>query len=814
MFEIKADLTVAGYEHRHEVVDCIFAYLATLHKHTTTTVDTSAQEMDSIIPTYLFDETKQLSTIGFTFAEKRDIVDTCVSLAEDMNEFKDQPQLYLTGGRVFGRAHQQTHRSSDKQFTDAAKASVNKYLAEQLTVNQAVIKLISKSVFNETNTTNTKDIQESEYYGARYRLVDMSVDDNKHILDRWQQRRNNDMVDTELRNSVVEDLIAKFVLPPPNEFIPTDFSTHSNNHSDPGVATVTQESAQYSIDDNTLEQLRRDPLNTPPIQLPAATANTHELWYKADTHFNQPKTYVIINYGVPVTNKQTNDPTYSPRLQAQMSIFIACFYDMHKSYLARAAKGGLSVRLGFTPISGLQLVFTGYTHKMGLFIESVLDKVNTFTLSAAESESPDSNTIRFHRFKDMYLRQLNSWTSEQSYSHCMYYIDLATTSTAFPREQLIHAVDNVQLTDFADSNNASSGHFITNTLLPNNTSYCTALIMGSATAEYAQEIMKNVTRVFNVSNALAPSERLKRRTVMYPSIKDLNLDREADNRHYGSIIRNTHPNPENVNNAVVFSFQFPDLKVGQPVTCTNSSDDDKWKYIETCQQLELLSDLIQEPFYNLLRTQQQCGYIVNSQLSVIDDVYTLSLLVQSSEKSTNELTARMEGFVEYFLRTVLKDMTHDTFDNYKQGRITTKLEPDQRLTEQATRFWSDIYSAAKFDDENCSASDSWRAEPQFYRLIDEVKVLRDMTLPEIRQAAEALLSVKSTQRRLIVSQVEKYGNDNEVKNEGKADSVGTYEDESLNYVEEDEKGILVPKRVVPYAVVSDPHAFRTSRQLL
>jgi hypothetical protein len=89
-----------------------------------------------------------------------------------------------------------------------------------------------------------------------------------------------------------------------------------------------------------------------------------------------------------------------------------------------------------------------------------------------------------------------------------------------------------------------------------------------------------------------------------------------------------------------------------------------------------------------------------------------------------------------------------------------------------------------------------------------------MTLPEIRQAAEALLSVKSTQRRLIVSQVEKYGSDNEVKNEGKADSVGTCEDESLNYVEEDEKGILVPKRVVPYAVVSDPHAFRTSRQLL
>lgn len=59
---------------------------------------------------------------------------------------------------------------------------------------------------------------------------------------------------------------------------------------------------------------------------------------------------------------------------------------------------------------------------------------------------------------------------------------------------------------------------------------------------------------------------------------------------------------------------------------------------------ELLSQIIKEPCFNILRTQEQLGYIVYSGVRSASGVYGLDFIVQS-EKKPKFLDSRIENFI-------------------------------------------------------------------------------------------------------------------------------------------------------------------------
>jgi hypothetical protein len=139
----------------------------------------------------------------------------------------------------------------------------------------------------------------------------------------------------------------------------------------------------------------------------------------------------------------------------------------------------------------------------------------------------------------------------------------------------------------------------------------------------------------------------------------------------GFIVAHPEPNKEDDNSAVTFYFQMPSREVADTVL------------------VELLAESIDQSFYNSLRTQQQLGYIVYSGVRSREGVYSLTLTVQSAVADGAELSRRVEAFIENTVAAI-GDISDDDLESYKEGLAVRKLEPDQRLTDQAGRFWTEI----------------------------------------------------------------------------------------------------------------------------
>ena len=73
-----------------------------------------------------------------------------------------------------------------------------------------------------------------------------------------------------------------------------------------------------------------------------------------------------------------------------------------------------------------------------------------------------------------------------------------------------------------------------------------------------------------------------------------------------------------------------------------------------------------------------------------------------------------------------------------------KLEADKRLSQRATRFWSEIIT---------SLSKGAAVEPQFNRAMIEVEGLKKLELQRFKQFARDLLEEGSKGRRLLISQI-------------------------------------------------------------
>jgi secreted Zn-dependent insulinase-like peptidase len=114
-------------------------------------------------------------------------------------------------------------------------------------------------------------------------------------------------------------------------------------------------------------------------------------------------------------------------------------------------------------------------------------------------------------------------------------------------------------------------------------------------------------------------------------------------------------------------------------------------------------------------------------------------------------------------------VTDEEFDSYKEGIYSRLMEPDQRLTGHAGRFWAEILSSSipssltnvskqiLFYATQCfSLTLLLKVEfevPQFDRRVKEASFIQTVTKDKIIEFAEKLLLPTGPKRRLLVSQV-------------------------------------------------------------
>lgn len=422
------------------------------------------------------------------------------------------------------------------------------------------------------------------------------------------------------------------------------------------------------------------------LAAPPSLIRDDEKWvvyHKIDRNFLQPKVYTIVNLAVPSS-------MYNSDFVITSKLYSYCFLDSINEELYNARLAGLAFELEFTS-KGLQMVFSGYNDKMKVFAKRVMELLVQF--------NPDQKS--FNRYKDILQREIGNWKSQQPYQHCSYYAALSMETLNYPIEELAEALRRVNL------NSVKS--FLKNIL---SKSFGQCLVMGNIDEAGAQEFVGLVEAAFPF-DPLAKSERSRRRPIELPIT---NIE-----TNYGNRLSRKEPNTNDENSAATFYFQLPSRSINEYLL------------------MELLADAIEQPFYNDLRTKQQLGYIVYSGVRARESIYSLAFVTQSSLVDGSELVRRIETFIQDWVPK-LAEMSDSEFEEYRQGILVRKEEPDQRLTIQAGKFWGEI-----------SLRDV--EEPLFDRYEREVKFLRSLKKQDFLSFCKELLNINGERRRLLISQI-------------------------------------------------------------
>ena len=105
--------------------------------------------------------------------------------------------------------------------------------------------------------------------------------------------------------------------------------------------------------------------------------------------------------------------------------------------------------------------------------------------------------------------------------------------------------------------------------------------------------------------------------------------------------------------------------------------------------LSFLGQMIQQGYYDELRTEQQLGYIVQANYSEMDQTPGLVFTVQSPTADGNEIEAATDRFLPAF-RKVLAEKTEADLDKLKQAALDRLSLPPANFGEKVGLFWADL----------------------------------------------------------------------------------------------------------------------------
>lgn len=420
--------------------------------------------------------------------------------------------------------------------------------------------------------------------------------------------------------------------PKPNVFIPTEA----------GLRVLNPPSIPNKFEKRTFES-RMEPILPPRIIRDDGDDGRWTVYFKQDDRFGRPKAFVIFEL-------LTAEVFSSPTRAALAQLYQSSATDRLEEYAYDARLAGLSYDVQVLP-RGVRLTFGGYNDKLQEFASYVSMKVAKDSMSVLPTTD-----VEFDRYKDNLMRGLSAFDVKQPFAHASYYayLTMQPRKFQFSNDEIRDAVRKSTLPDLVSYVKTlwSSGKG-------------EALVQGNLNEKEA------LTLVSTIDEAL--SFKTIKRDQLPPRIKALPLPARSV-RALPTRLIIAEPNPSNENSAVHVLLQSLGRTEKDHVL------------------IEILSSIINEPFYEDLRTKQQLGYIVSSGIRALEETRTIAFVVQSSVASVDKLSAAILTFLDNFEKNTLEPLSEGSFEVYVKGLIDQKTEPDKQLAAEVTRNWSEISS--------------------------------------------------------------------------------------------------------------------------
>ena len=99
--------------------------------------------------------------------------------------------------------------------------------------------------------------------------------------------------------------------------------------------------------------------------------------------------------------------------------------------------------------------------------------------------------------------------------------------------------------------------------------------------------------------------------------------------------------------------------------------------------------MLNQHYFNELRTEQQLGYIVQAGVSQMDRTPGLAFVVQSPTADAAKIEAATDRFLPSF-EAILANMTAAEFEPLKRATLAQLNQPPQNLGQRVSAFWQEL----------------------------------------------------------------------------------------------------------------------------
>jgi secreted Zn-dependent insulinase-like peptidase len=342
-------------------------------------------------------------------------------------------------------------------------------------------------------------------------------------------------------------------------------------------------------------------------------------------------------------------------------------------------------------------VIDGYAHKLPVLLARVLAKLAAPSLAADRFETQrELQRIEYANFFKSEPHRLAAYAAshllEMSRWHLLEYVQSISSSRcshaaleAFARHALLGQV------------------------------HLTALCHGSVTPADATKLIEDAARALG-GEPLAPSQVPAQRLLQLPAAVEVHLRLHAS--LCGELERSLI-NQAETNSAVEFTLQAG----------VQAGTDGRLRSM----RVELLSQILQLPAHEQLRTVEQLGYRVQLGMRLDLGVVGLRVVIQG-EQPPHHFDDRIEAFLAT-VPALLRSLEDSEFENHREALIEARLEAPTTLKQESDKHWSEI-SAGTCD---------------FGRDAADVECIRGLTREGLLAYWEDTFAADAPQRRKLLA---------------------------------------------------------------
>jgi nardilysin len=371
-----------------------------------------------------------------------------------------------------------------------------------------------------------------------------------------------------------------------------------------------------------------------------------KVWYKPDRVFRTPRASIAFLIQLPSIMKSAENLVLT-------ELFVKLVRDALNEYAYHASVAELMYSLRVKE-TGLELLFGGFSNKLGLLVELVTAKLFT----------PVFDAQRFYLIKQDLVREYKNALIKPA--HKAKYLRLQLLERqGFRREESITAAEAAtleQLTVFVANSLWKSGAFLA--------TFAHGNIVSTTANELQRVVEEGLGRVASSPMLAESPNDWPARHIHHLPVQPSGLLLEAKSEH-----------AEDKNTLVEYYFQFGEHDV------------------RMLAYADLLHQLMEEPLFDTLRTKQELGYDVSCTVRLTHGVIGYGITVKSSLFKTSYIRTCIDRFLVEFEHAIAS-MPEEHFQDHIQAQILHKLEPDHSLLEMTQRYWYEISSGRLIFDIN------------------------------------------------------------------------------------------------------------------